>query len=98
MKEALKASNIWADEEKNLFTGCNINIGCGNSIIKADCRKLDISDGDANCIGKYAQDKFDYVFSPGNDQRLESGSQGKRLSQCITLQSGLPVFEGLILL
>ena len=63
MREASKTWDIWTDEEKGFLVGSGIDIGCGDCPIKADCRRFDVEDGDANCIEKYVQDKFDYVFS-----------------------------------
>ena len=63
-KESEKTWNLWSEQEKDLIrNGHGIDIGCGNSPIHPSCRKFDLEDGDANEIGEYVHEQFDYVFS-----------------------------------
>ena len=64
MREAEKTWNIWTEDERKIISeGCGIDIGCGDSPIYRTARCFDIQDGDANEIGLYVHEQFDYVFS-----------------------------------
>ncbi len=61
--EASKTRELLTDEERALFNGEGIDIGCGLDPIMPTARPFDMQDGDANNITKYVTNQYDYVFS-----------------------------------
>ena len=54
---------IWGEKEKSLLNGKGIDIGFGSDPLNADVVRFDVDDGDANQIGLYVKDTFDFVYS-----------------------------------
>lgn len=63
MNETSKTRKIWGAFEQSIIKGTGIDIGCGNDPLTLDVRRFDIHDGDANCITKFVNDQFDFVYS-----------------------------------
>jgi len=61
--EASKTKQILSEDEKKIFQGKGIDIGCGLDPILPSARPFDIKDGDANVITQYINEEYDYVFS-----------------------------------
>ena len=63
MNEASKTRRLWTADEKAIFEGDGIDIGCGPDPISPRAVRFDLAEGDANRIGDFVQRRFDYVFS-----------------------------------
>lgn len=63
MNETSKLWRTLTPDERALFKGKGIDIGCGNDPIMTDTRPFDRQHGDANRITDHVLDTFDYVFS-----------------------------------
>src|ERR1700690_2446899 len=63
MDEATKSRKVWGILELSVLTGKGIDIGCGPDPVAPDVRRFDVNDGDANEIGRYVSDQFDFVYS-----------------------------------
>lgn len=63
MDEATKTRSIWGEFEKSIVQGRGIDIGCGPDPVTPDVQRFDLEDGDANHIGKYVSETFDFVHS-----------------------------------
>jgi len=63
MNETTKTLRLWGDFERSLLHGRGIDIGCGPDPVAPDVRRFDVEDGDANEIGRYVTEQFDYVYS-----------------------------------
>lgn len=63
MNEASKSKKYWGTVEQAAIRGRGIDIGCGPDPVTPDARRFDVNDGDANCISKFVQEQFDFVFS-----------------------------------
>jgi SAM-dependent methyltransferase len=63
MNETTKAKQHWGVLEQEATRGRGIDIGCGPDPVTPDARPFDLQHGDANCVSKYVQEQFDFVYS-----------------------------------
>lgn len=63
MNEASKTRNLWSPAEIALLSGDGIDIGCGPDPVTPTVQQFDFEHGDANDIGNFVTDRFDFVFS-----------------------------------
>jgi SAM-dependent methyltransferase len=62
-REASKTRKLWTAETAALLRGRGIDIGCGDDPVAADAVRFDRREGDAQDIGRYVSERFDYVFA-----------------------------------
>ncbi len=63
MHETSKLKQLLTPEELLWFRGKGIDIGCGSDPVTEDCLRFDKEDGDAEKIGDYVHETFDWVYS-----------------------------------
>jgi len=63
MHEASKTLKHFTPDELRLLEGEGIDIGCGLDPILPNARRFDLDEGDANRIGDFVHDQFEFVFS-----------------------------------
>jgi SAM-dependent methyltransferase len=63
MNETSKTRRIWGPLELTVLQGSGIDIGCGPDPVTPGVRRFDVADGDANQIGRYVSEQFDFVYS-----------------------------------
>jgi SAM-dependent methyltransferase len=63
MNETSKTKKIWTADEWALLQGSGIDIGCGPDPVTPNARRFDMENGDANEIGKFVSEQFDFVYS-----------------------------------
>jgi SAM-dependent methyltransferase len=63
MKESSKSKQYWGPIEWEATRGKGIDIGCGPDPVTPDARRFDLEHGDANVIGQYVNEQFDFVYS-----------------------------------
>jgi SAM-dependent methyltransferase len=63
MNESTKSKTFWGKIEREAVQGKGIDIGCGPDPVTPAARRFDLEHGDANCISKFVQDQFDFVYS-----------------------------------
>jgi SAM-dependent methyltransferase len=62
-REASKTRKLWTAETAALLHGRGIDIGCGDDPVASDAMRFDRQEGDAQDIGRYLSQRFDYVFA-----------------------------------
>jgi SAM-dependent methyltransferase len=63
MNETSKTKKIWTAVEWDILKGSGIDIGCGPDPVTPNARRFDMEDGDANEIGRFVAEQFDFVYS-----------------------------------
>src|SRR5690242_8475329 len=63
MNESTKSQAHWGKIEKEVIQGAGIDIGCGPDPVTPTARRFDLEHGDANCVSRFVQEQFDFVYS-----------------------------------